>query len=170
MSTISVKKHFAAGHRILGLTGPGEKCRNLHGHTFTVTWEWEQHPDIEFGMLKRILGNVIARFDHAFIADSTDDICYYLDANMLRSVKLSGPPTTEAISEEIARMSIELVTEPRPDGMGKTQPALYPAARLLRVILEEGPENCATYEVPQRVSPNGSTFARTSINPLGVST
>jgi len=148
MSTISVKMHFAAGHRILGLDGPGEKCRNIHGHTFQVTWVFEQHPDIEFGRLKSILHSVCGGFDHAFILDKTDDFLHYLQVNMLRSVPLDGPPTTERIAEELAYRAIDRLTQPQPGGFNGTKeyPAVYPHALLLKVVVEEGPENCATWE------------------------
>jgi 6-pyruvoyl-tetrahydropterin synthase len=149
MSTISVKNHFAAGHRILGLEGPGEKCRNIHGHTFSVTWVWEQHPDIEFGRLKQMLHSVVGAFDHSFLLDRTDDFLHYLRANMLRHYALPCPPTTECIAGELARLAVERITQPQQSpGFGKkeTMPAVYPDARLVRVILDEGPENTATWE------------------------
>jgi 6-pyruvoyl-tetrahydropterin synthase len=148
MSTVSINCHFAAGHRILGLEGPGEKCRNIHGHTFAVTWVFEQHPDIEFGRLKAILRSVCGGFDHAFILDKTDDFLHYLQVNMLRSVPLDGPPTTERIAEELAYRAIERITQPQesPGFTKGIQPAVYPHALLLRVEVHEGPENCATWE------------------------
>jgi 6-pyruvoyl-tetrahydropterin synthase len=149
MSTISVKMHFAAGHRILGLEGLGEKCRNIHGHTFQVTWVLDQDPDIEFGKLKAVLRQVTGAFDHAFLLDKSDDFLHYLRANMLRHYALPCPPTTECIAAELARLAIDRLTQPQEgSGFGKREvtPALYPHALLRQVIVEEGPENCATWE------------------------
>jgi 6-pyruvoyltetrahydropterin/6-carboxytetrahydropterin synthase len=153
MSTISVKSHFAAGHRILGLTGAGAKCRNVHGHTFHVTWVFAQEAGdtaLEFGELKaRLKGTIGAHFDHSFILDVSDDFCHYLRINDMRYYALNGPPTTEAIAAEIARLTIQRLTKPIPkDSFHGEMPALWPDAKLLRVVLEEGPENCATWERP----------------------
>jgi 6-pyruvoyltetrahydropterin/6-carboxytetrahydropterin synthase len=150
MSTISVKTHFAAGHRILGLTGEGEKCRNIHGHTFHVTWVFEQHPSLEFGELKIALRGVVRRhFDHSFILDRTDDFARYLNVNNLRHYLLDGPPTTEAIAAEIARLSIERLTTVCKDGWKDDEKKpLYPDATLLKVLLDEGPDNNATWTKP----------------------
>lgn len=152
MSTISVKTHFAAGHRILGLTGAGEKCRNLHGHTFWVTWVFKQDASdmaIEFGELKHHLKSMIStRFDHAFILDASDDLVHYLNANMLKKWTLDGPPTTEAIVAEIAKLTIDKLTRVPAPGITSISPppkALWPNAKLVSVHLEEGPENSATW-------------------------
>lgn len=165
MSTISVKAHFAAGHRILGLSGPGEKCRNIHGHTFHVTWVFAQDSDLEFGTLKAALRELIKRdFDHGFIHDKADDFCVYLAANMLKHYPLDGPPTTEAIAAELAARSIERLHKPYSEwgtSVGAQEP-LYPHARLLKLILDEGPENSATWE-PEPVNISTIPF----IHPIG---
>jgi 6-pyruvoyl-tetrahydropterin synthase len=155
MSTVSVRTHFAAGHRILGLTGEGAKCRNLHGHTFNVTWTLQQDDSLEFGTLKSILRGVVRHhFDHHFIIDKTDDLLHYLEANDLWHYTLDGPPTTEAIAAEIAKLSIAWLTEDRGDNGESSAP--YPTARLLRVSVDEGPENNATWEAPVYVSPSNT--------------
>lgn len=136
MSTISVKTHFAAGHRILGLTGAGAKCRSPHGHTFHVEWVFKQGSDdgdLEFGELKQTLKGLVKDvFDHGFILDRADDFREFLRAGKHKVYALSGPPTTERIAEEIAFLSLKAL----------------PKAPLLRVILQEGPENSATWERP----------------------
>lgn len=133
MSTIAVKCHFAAGHRILGLTGAGAKCKSPHGHTFHVTWVYRQSTrsgDLEFGELKVALKQLVKDvFDHAFILDKADEALKLWKANGWKYHALNGPPTTELIAEEIAHLSLKAV----------------PKAPLLQVILEEGPENSATW-------------------------
>ena len=132
MSTISVRTHFAAGHRILGLTGPGAKCRNIHGHTFHVTWTYAQDvgDPLEFGAVKEKLRAMIATlFDHGFIIDREDEFIGYLRAGKLKYYALIGPPTTEAIAAEIAKHSRRAL----------------PKAPLLSVELREGPDNTATW-------------------------
>jgi 6-pyruvoyltetrahydropterin/6-carboxytetrahydropterin synthase len=171
VSTISVQTHFAAGHRILGLPGAGAKCRNIHGHTFHVTWTIEQGVEceqmVEFGELKVRLKDIIKTiYDHCFILDSSDDFVAYLNANMLKARLLDGPPTTERIAEDIATVTMEhFTTETRLGGF-KHEP-LAPCAKLLYVKLDEGPENTATWENPawvKRLSaggfiPNSTGFA-----------
>lgn len=133
MSTISVRSHFAAGHRILGLTGAGAKCRSPHGHTFHVTWTFTQQAGtlaLEFGELKLTLKTMIKdQFDHGFILDKADDFCEFLRAGKHKLYRLNGPPTTELIAEEIALCTLKVL----------------PKAPLRSVELWEGPENCATW-------------------------
>lgn len=149
MSTISVQSHFAAGHRILGLSGEGRKCRNIHGHTFTVKWTIEQDVDtkdpVEFGELKNRLKHMLkATYDHQFILDKTDDFQQYLAINSLRYRIVDGPPTTERIAQDIANETMRHFTE-RYNGWGAP---IAPNARLLSVELGEGPENTATWMNP----------------------
>lgn len=136
MSTISVKLHFAAGHRILGLKGAGAKCRNVHGHTFTVTFVFDQSqdwpPPVEFGTAKAALrGRIKDRYDHGFFVDISDSaMVNFLESDGCRYTTFDGPPTTERIAELLARDANSLFSE----------------ATLRRVILEEGPENTACWE------------------------
>ena len=137
-STISVRMHFAAGHRILGLTGAGAKCRNPHGHTFYVTFFFAQSdkwpPPVEFGAAKASLRERIKdRYDHGFFVDKADTAMReFLESNDCKHHAFDGPPTTERMAELLARDANLMVA----------------GARLIRVVLEEGPENTATYEQP----------------------
>jgi 6-pyruvoyltetrahydropterin/6-carboxytetrahydropterin synthase len=111
-TTVKVRHEFCAGHRILGLTGPGEKCRNIHGHNFTCWWMFEQSPvwppTVEFGFVKAKLKEMIDRLlDHAFIVHESDDFLDYLSTNSLKRYPLRDRPTTEAIAAEIARLTEE---------------------------------------------------------------
>jgi 6-pyruvoyltetrahydropterin/6-carboxytetrahydropterin synthase len=64
---LAIHDSFAAAHR---LTGSGGKCESLHGHNFRVTLEVagdqldETGMLIDFGDLKGILKEVLARLDH----------------------------------------------------------------------------------------------------------
>jgi 6-pyruvoyltetrahydropterin/6-carboxytetrahydropterin synthase len=139
MSTISVRTHFAAGHRILNLTGAGAKCRNIHGHTFHVKWTYQQNAGdmaLEFGAMKESLrAMIVEHFDHAFILDRADEFKTFLRASQLKYYLLDGPPTTEAIVAEIAVRSQRI----------------FRAAALLSVELGEGPDNAATWENPSYI-------------------
>lgn len=136
MSSISVKVLFAAGHRIIGLAGAGAKCRNVHGHTFHVTFVFDQSndwpPPVEFGTAKAVLRERIKeRYDHGFFVDRADrSMVDFLETDGCRHTAFDGPPTTERIAELLA----------------KDCNAVIPGGLLRQVILEEGPENTATWE------------------------
>ena len=136
MNSVSVRLFFAAGHRILGLTGPGEKCRNPHGHTFHLLATWDQQPGwppaVEFGQAKAALRDFIKQcYDHGFFVDKADQAMRdFLEREGCRHTVTNGPPTTERLTELLARDIRRLV----------------PNAALRRLVLEEGPENSATYE------------------------
>jgi 6-pyruvoyl-tetrahydropterin synthase len=136
MSTISVSMHFCAGHRILGLDGPGAKCRNVHGHTFRATWVFDQNAGdnaaLQFGALKEILrADTKSRYDHGFFVDGGDTaMLAFLESQSCKFYVFPGPPTTERIAELLAY-----------DCRHR-----FPTAHLRCVILDEGPENTATWE------------------------
>jgi 6-pyruvoyltetrahydropterin/6-carboxytetrahydropterin synthase len=72
MFEVSVEETFAAGHALRGYKG---KCENVHGHNYRVqlTVEGEQLDSIglllDFGEVKRLVREVVARLDHRFIND-----------------------------------------------------------------------------------------------------
>ncbi len=143
-TTVRVRHKFSAGHRILGLTGAGEKCRNIHGHNFTCWWMFDQRPGwplaVEFGSVKAELKEMIDRLlDHAFIVHKDDEFVGYLVTHGLKRYLLSDRPTTEAIAAEIARL-----TE-----------AQFPALDLLYVQLTEGSNNEAVW---MRGGPPAATY------------
>ena len=67
MYKLSVEEHFDTAHALRGYKG---KCENLHGHRFVVKVKVtsSQLDDIglafDFTELKRILKEVLSRFDH----------------------------------------------------------------------------------------------------------
>ena len=138
MTQVAIRLFFAAGHRILGLSGAGTKCRNPHGHTFHVVFTFAQTddwpPPVEFGEAKAALRQRIKeRYDHGFFVDEADEsMRLFLEREGCRHHVFHGPPTTERIAKLLAREA----------------QALVPAAQLLRVSVEEGPENTAIYEPP----------------------
>lgn len=130
--SISVEADFAAGHRIVGLTGEGSKCQTPHGHNFRVVWEFDSPdvfpPVVEFGNVKAALRKmVMQQFDHAFFCDQDDPFLDWLLANNCKAFPLDGPPTTERMAAAIATMTQRLL----------------PVATLLKVTLHEGPVNTA---------------------------
>lgn len=136
--TATVRHHFSAGHRIVGLSGAGSKCSNVHGHTFGVNWTVEL-PDlsaqsVEFGELKRAYRGLVDRWlDHGFIVGADDhEMIAVLRGLGGKYFTLDTPPTTEAIATLIA------------EGSQKT----VPAVRLLKVEVTEGPHNAAAWYAP----------------------
>lgn len=136
MMTVTVRHHMSAGHRILGLTGPGAKCANLHGHTFGISWTFAV-PDntartVEFTNIKRVLREwVDSTLDHGYIVDSNDEpLLEFLRKHDLKHHTIPRAPTTEAIAALIA---------------DHTQRALLPGVGLVSVEVTEGPHNAATW-------------------------
>jgi 6-pyruvoyltetrahydropterin/6-carboxytetrahydropterin synthase len=72
MYEISVEQEFDAAHALRGYRG---KCESLHGHSFrvaatiTATGLNEIGLAYDFTMLKRLLGEVVGRFDHTSLND-----------------------------------------------------------------------------------------------------
>ncbi|MDD2331197.1 MAG: 6-carboxytetrahydropterin synthase QueD [Candidatus Cloacimonetes bacterium] len=68
----NVSDSFSAAHRLCGYEGA---CQNLHGHNWKVRLEVScQKLDkiglaMDFGILKRMLGSVLAEFDHSLLND-----------------------------------------------------------------------------------------------------
>ncbi len=72
MYQISVEQHFDAAHFLRGYQG---KCEALHGHRFRVVIKVKA-PGVDnigmaydFVVLKRHLGDILARFDHTCLND-----------------------------------------------------------------------------------------------------
>jgi 6-pyruvoyltetrahydropterin/6-carboxytetrahydropterin synthase len=72
MYQVSVEGHFDAAHY---LRDYGGKCENVHGHRFKVVASLKVKKLNKIGLaydfveLKRHLGDVLARFDHASLND-----------------------------------------------------------------------------------------------------
>lgn len=135
MLTATVSHHFSAGHRIVGLVGPGAKCSNVHGHTFGVHWT-VLLPDIsagtvEFTSIKQLFRGWVDKYlDHGFIVHADDQqMIDALTALGSKHYVLPTRPTTEAIADIIA-LNANL---------------LLPSVTLLEVRVTEGANNAATW-------------------------
>lgn len=135
MTTIlmTVKHHFSAGHRIPGLSGPGQKCTNLHGHTFGVEWSFEvptlDAADFEFTSAKAILRAwVDTQLDHGYLVAPDDEaLLGFLMAGEFKYYIVAPKPTTEAIAALLLDRANELL----------------PEVTCVRVVITEGPHNQA---------------------------
>jgi 6-pyruvoyltetrahydropterin/6-carboxytetrahydropterin synthase len=129
-TSITLSFRWPMGHRILGLTGGGAKCRNIHGHNWVADVELPNDTGaLEFGAVKAAIGDWIdAELDHGFALHADDDFLDYLREHDLKHIALSCPPTTEAITALIADKTYELV-----------------GVRPVRVHVMEGYRNAATW-------------------------
>lgn len=72
MYRLSVSDSFSAAHKLCGYEGA---CRNLHGHNWKVkvclaTEELDGiGMALDFGVIKKILGRLLAELDHSFLND-----------------------------------------------------------------------------------------------------
>ena len=135
MLTVTKSIKFDAAHILTNHEG---LCKNLHGHTYRVEVGVAQAPDdtadmvIDFKDLKRLGEEMIAaRFDHAFIYDSTSpgesEIAAVVEKHGMRTAALPFRST----AENLARHFFTLLA-----------PSL-PGLRFIRVW--ETPESCAEY-------------------------
>ncbi len=99
---------FDSAHFTAGIT---DKCKNIHGHTFTLDVEIEGG-DIEketgmvldFGILKTTVREVLEEWDHKFLVpkDKIDEVKTDGPFN-LELKPVEGEATTENIALEIAK-------------------------------------------------------------------
>lgn len=135
MLSATVSHHFSAGHRILGLVGPGAKCANVHGHTFGVEWTVQlpglDAASVEFASLKSLFrGYVDKHLDHGFLlAHDDQEMAAALIAMRSKHLVMPCRPTTEAIATMIAEECQRLC----------------PDIAVLSVKVTEGPHNAATW-------------------------
>ncbi|MDD3534933.1 MAG: 6-carboxytetrahydropterin synthase QueD [Candidatus Cloacimonetes bacterium] len=72
MYLLKVTDSFAAAHRLCGYEGA---CSNLHGHNWKVRVGIacneldEIGMALDYGIIKSILGEILAMFDHAYLND-----------------------------------------------------------------------------------------------------
>ncbi len=135
MLTVTKSVKFDAAHVLTNHQG---LCKNLHGHTYRVEVSVTQPPEstadmvIDFKDLKRHCEEeILARFDHAFMYDSTSvaesEIAAVVAKHGMRTVALPFRST----AENLARHFHELLS------------ARVPGLASVRVW--ETPESCAEY-------------------------
>jgi 6-pyruvoyltetrahydropterin/6-carboxytetrahydropterin synthase len=110
MTTARITRRLTldAGHRVPGHSG---KCRNLHGHTYTVVVEVEGEVPadgmvLDFGIVKDVMLATVGTWDHAFLVWKGDeDVLAALDVD--RSwyrIVTPRPPTAENLASLAALM------------------------------------------------------------------
>lgn len=137
MYTIKAKQSFDSAHFLYGYEG---KCRNIHGHRWTIEAEvysetiQQEGPFrgmiVDFGDLKRDLKETADYFDHALIIErgSLKDTTLkaLLDENF-RVIEMDFRPT----AENLARYVYDKISEK--------------GYRVRCAVVYETPDNCAAY-------------------------
>jgi 6-pyruvoyltetrahydropterin/6-carboxytetrahydropterin synthase len=119
MYQVSVEKDFDAAHYLRNYQG---KCENMHGHRFKVVVHLEADKLNEIGLaydftiLKKQLGDILARYDHTCI----NDIPPFDKLN----------PSSENIAATI---------------FNQVNPLLPKEITLLKTEVWESPQSCATF-------------------------
>ena len=109
----SRKLEFDAGHRLVGHEG---KCRNLHGHRYSVDIAFaaplnELGIVIDFGTVKSIIGTWIdENLDHGVILNEKDtELIELCNRNKWKLFVMKSNPTAENIAELIYHVSKTLI-------------------------------------------------------------
>jgi len=106
MLTVTKSVKFDAAHVLTNHQG---LCKNLHGHTYRVEVSVVQPPEsnedmvIDFKDLKKLCEDVVlARFDHAFMYDSTSaaesEIAAVVEKHGMRTAALPFRSTAENLA------------------------------------------------------------------------
>lgn len=108
---LTVEDHFSSAHQLRGYMG---KCENIHGHNWRVKLRvMGSRLDsigllVDFGVLKKILKEVLSRLDHVNLNDTPP-----FDSINPSSENISGYIYTEvqsAISREYPDIKVSSVT------------------------------------------------------------
>lgn len=99
---VKVAKDFRweMGHRLMSHPG---LCRNLHGHSYRVSVEFEGTLDdqgmvVDYGEIKTWVEPIVQQLDHAMMLQATDPFADYLCDQGQKVVILNEPPTAENIA------------------------------------------------------------------------
>ena len=137
MYKISKKYHFYAGHRNENLD---DKCRNLHGHTYYVTMDFEFEYNEETGItflfsdIDRTVEPIIKELDHSLLINSDDPLLLYLydfmqeEGEDLKIYKLEDMVTS---AEHLSKHIFERVAKHLP---------------IKKITLQETTSSIVTYE------------------------
>jgi 6-pyruvoyltetrahydropterin/6-carboxytetrahydropterin synthase len=102
--------HFDSAHFLAGYSG---KCKNIHGHRFTVEAEITGEPlpggenrgmIVDFGDLKRVLRDICDRFDHTLIYEKgtlSERLLCALNDEGLALCEVDYRPTAENFAKSI---------------------------------------------------------------------
>jgi 6-pyruvoyltetrahydropterin/6-carboxytetrahydropterin synthase len=141
LTSVSVSGHFDAAHFLADYPG---KCRNIHGHRFTVhaklSGELQKSGGsrgmvVDFGDAKRALNTICDRFDHTLIYEKGT-----LSDNLLAALRYED----FALSEVDFRPTAENFSKFIYDELKKSN--INRDCTVVSVSVFETPDNSATYE------------------------
>jgi 6-pyruvoyltetrahydropterin/6-carboxytetrahydropterin synthase len=95
---ITASRTISMGHRLMTYDGI---CASMHGHNVKIEVEIRTDEFLDFKRVDESLWDIIEPLDHAMVLDSDDPLIEVLEPFMLRIVKLSVEPTTEAIAQYV---------------------------------------------------------------------
>lgn len=91
-------------------------CRNIHGHSYSMTVELSGEPDVngmvlDYFDLVKIVEPMIKEIDHSFLCDSSDNLVKdFLLSSGLKAVFVDFPTTAENIAAWFfERLSVEFM-------------------------------------------------------------
>ncbi len=79
-------------------------CRNVHGHSYSMTIELVGEPDrngmvLDYFDMSNIVSPIIEEIDHSFLCDSSDELCrVFLETSKLKAVFVDFSTTAENIA------------------------------------------------------------------------
>lgn len=105
---MNVAKEFTwdAAHRLPWHEG---KCASIHGHRYRMMVELEGQPNkhgmvVDFGDIKKVVGTLVADWDHATIVAATDKVLKrFLEEEGQKYFVLPGDTTSENIAQYVCR-------------------------------------------------------------------
>jgi 6-pyruvoyltetrahydropterin/6-carboxytetrahydropterin synthase len=102
---IAKEYHWEMGHRLPLHEGP---CRNVHGHSYRLRLEVEGSLGldgmvIDFYDIDNVIEPLIAKLDHAFLCDESDELMLdFFRGAALKVVTVPFPSTVENICKWIS--------------------------------------------------------------------
>lgn len=142
MFTVTREYQFDAAHRLPLHEG---KCRNLHGHRYTVVATFHSNAlddkamVIDYVSIDEILKAVVGPCDHATLVDDTDiGLRAFVEAERSRNVVFTDPTTAETLAKTFYKAIQARVKDKR----------LTPiqGVNLVRIEVRETPRSAAFYE------------------------
>lgn len=113
LTRITKTFRWEMAHRLPFHTGG---CRNIHGHSYSMTVELAGEPDtsgmvMDYFDMKSIVQPYIDEVDHAFLCDTSDElIADFLERSGLKAAYVDFPTTAENIAAWFfARLAEEFV-------------------------------------------------------------
>lgn len=135
MFTVTTEQSFDSAHFLSGYNG---KCKNIHGHRWTII--------VEVGKGQLDSSSMVVDFTH--LKKDLKEMADYLDHSLIIETGTLKPVTYQALQEEDFRI-IEVPFRPTAECFAKYffDCMTEKGYSVIRTKVYETPNNCATYEV-----------------------